>query len=466
MATDQQVMDALLAKLYEVVSASDTITNVPRDKPYVTFTRPGVPLPPKALDFGFVTMSADQNALAADFAEFANHVPAMDRFWNPSGRSVSDEYWKVIDQPVLPIAALSPDEEAQLKAAQELLFREEKYQNPLNGRLEAVRVESALLERYREYETRWTLSFEKYQSALEDYLLRKDTDPLAAEIWARKGPVLKQAVERSYQAWASSGKNSVEQAQAVIDGLQRRGSARLWAERRERYRSHVRDDFQGGNYLLTKYFPQKFWATESGSSWMDFSFRHSEVHKVDTSTSVSWGGGAGISFGLFSFGGSTQRSRTDTYGHCETNDFSLKVELAKIPLRRTWLDAGVFNSRAWKFDPQVHPYSDQLSDGGNPPAGSMVAFPTAMLVARNLELGISMTDETNRAMFEHISASASAGWGPFSIRGNYTKETRENTHDYVMDARGIRCPGMRVMGFVCQVLPRCPNPDPAMNWPR
>jgi len=460
------VMDALMGKLYEIIAASDTITDIKREEPFVSFARPGIPLTKEALDFGFVTMTADQNALAADFSELVNNVPVQSGFWNPTGRKVYDEYYKIIDQPVLPTVTLSTDEEAQLERAKKFLFREEQYQDPMTGEMITTHVESMIYERYKIYAASWESEFNSYQSALEDYLLRKDTDQLAAEIWARKGPVLKKKLHRAYMAWVSSGKNKVEEVQALIGSLERRGPHRLWSDRRERYDSHNRDDFQGGNYLLTKYFPQKFWETAAGSSWMEFSFRHDEVHKVNTSRKENFGGGTGASFGLWSWGASMQRDSTDTFNSADTSNFGLKLELAKIPLRRTWMDAGVFSSRAWQFDNEMYPASEHLSDGKTPPKGTMVAYPSSLLVVRNLELNIDMSSEQNSYSYDKISGSSRAGWGPFSIKGNYQKETTRQTHDHVSDHKGIKVPGMQIIGFVNQPLPKCPNPDEDLNWPQ
>lgn len=463
--SDNKVMDALMGKLYEIVAAKDTITNIEREVPYVSFTRPGIPLTKEALDFGFVTMDPNQNALAADFSEIVNSIPAQDGFWNPTGRKVYDEYNKIIDQPMLPEVTLSSSEEKQLERAKKFLFKEESYQDPITGEMISTHVESLILERYKAYAANWEAAFIAYQSQLESYLLRRDTDPLAVEIWARNGPFLKQRVQRAYNLWESAGKNKVEEVQALIGNLERRGPNTLWSDRRERYRSHVRDDFQGGNYMLTKYFPQKFWDTQNGSSWMEFSFRHDEVHKVDTSKKEKYGGGTGGSFGLWSWGGKMQRDHADTFNSADTSNFSMKVELAKIPLRRTWMDAGVFSSRAWKFDPEMYPESEHLSNGEIPPAGTMVAYPSSILVARNLELNIDMSSTQNSFSHEKITGSARGGWGPFSVKGNYHKETSKQTHDFVSDHKGIKAAGMQIIGFVNQPLPKCPNPDDELNWP-
>lgn len=168
------------------------------------------------------------------------------------------------------------------------MFKDELRQDLGTGRMVRVEVETLIHERYKEYKTRWQNEMDKYYSELENYLLRKDDNPMAVEIWSRKEPILRAKVQDAFEAWEASGKNIIEENQALISNLERRGPNKLWADRRERYRSHTRSDQQGGSYQLTKYFPQKFW-TEG--TWTQFTFSHNEVHKVDTSTKQSYGGG-------------------------------------------------------------------------------------------------------------------------------------------------------------------------------
>lgn len=467
MATsNQQIMDAFLGKLYDIVAAPNSIHGVQEDNPYVSFTRPGIPLTPDSLDFGFVTMTERQNILAADFSDLANNIPAIEGYYNPTGRKVYDEYWKIINQPVLPIAQLTQQEQEQLERANKFLFKEEQYQDVTTGDVVKVEVESLIYERYKLYMRKYETAFFEYQAAFKNYMLRSD-NPVEVELWAQTQPIFRNRLNIAYSEWQTYGlKSKVEEVQALKENLERRGPNRMWEERRIRYRSHTRNDFQGGTYQLTKYFPDKFWQDGASSPWMDYSFKHSEVHKVDTSKKESYGGGAGASFGLWSFGGSMQRDSRDEYLKHETEDFEVSLQICKIPLRRTWLDASVFSSKAWKFDGQVMPDSENLSDGGNPPKGTMVSFPTSILAVRNVKLKTDMTSLTQSSSWSRITGSARAGWGPFSIRGNYSKEESRQTHDFLQTGEGLEIPGMQIIGFVCQKLPKCPNHDTNLNWPQ
>jgi hypothetical protein len=135
-----------------------------------------------------------------------------------------------------------------------------------------------------------------------------------------------------------------------------------------------------------------------------------------------------------------------------------------IPLLRGWLDADVFESRSWDFDWQTVSKSEILSDGAIPPHGTMPMYPTAILLARNVKIKFNKTSEVNKSVMETMRASASVGWGPFSARGNYYRHWEQSTHDFVEDSAGITIPGMQVVGFVCRLLEKCPNPDQELNW--
>ena len=94
----------------------------------------------------------------------------------------------------------------------------------------------------------------------------------------------------------------------------------------------------------------------------------------------------------------------------------------------------------------------------------MPAYTTAMIVARNLKLNIDMSTEENRHVATQFSSSGSVGWGPFSIRVNYSRNTDRKTHDLVQTAAGIESEGMQIIGFVCKYVGRLPDPDTSLNW--
>lgn len=88
----------------------------------------------------------------------------------------------------------------------------------------------------------------------------------------------------------------------------------------------------------------------------------------------------------------------------------------------------------------------------------------AVVFVRNVRIDFNKKNVKDSYAMEQVRGSASAGWGPFSVRANYFKRTEKTAHDFVEDAGGLTIPGMQIIGFVCRLLEKTPNPDPTLNW--
>jgi hypothetical protein len=464
MATeDGIVMNNLMAAIYAAVGDEDRVNNIPGQEAYVSFSRPGIPLTPESLSFSFLTGSTAEADAAAGFSDLADTVPSRAPFWQPSGRRVSLEYSKCIDQPILPVDQLTEGEKAQLEEARATLETSISFVDPDTGQVKRSTTESPLYERYRTKRTAYDLALLGYKTAEQNFLRGKAAgDPSAEPIWITTEPFLAERLHAAFLDWTAAGKAQVETAIAERERFERRGAGRIFQDRRGRFNSMKRALGGGGaEYLFTKYFPDRFW--EDGLNWTEFRHSHNEVHDVSEQTLQRMGGGASVGFGLWSFGGSVERNTDDRYAKSDTSDYLLQFRLAKIPLRRSWLDAGIFRSRNWALNYQLTSRADNISDGTG--GGTMARMPVALIVARDVRLELAMSSETNTFAMEEISGSLRAGWGPFSVRGNYYKKTTRQTHDFVKDAKGISIPGMQIIGFVMEAIPKCPDPDETLKWP-
>jgi hypothetical protein len=87
-----------------------------------------------------------------------------------------------------------------------------------------------------------------------------------------------------------------------------------------------------------------------------------------------------------------------------------------------------------------------------------------MIISRNLKLGMDLTSENNSHVASQFRQAARLDW-PVLRKGKITRETKtRRRNDFVKTAAGIECAGMQIIGFVCELLPKCPNPDPTLNW--
>lgn len=459
MTSEEDLLKSLLEKIYLLVCGPDTINNLaPVGGSYVSFCLPGIPLGKDDLDFSFVELNKSE--IAADFASLVNTVPPPRGQWVPSDRKVDAYYKRVLSETIRPVVTLNNNEKKRLASAQEMLTRMVDAVDLTTGATKKVPADTPLYEAYQERMGDYLAALTTYRSLQADYLGRPN-DPAAQSEWFTKAGILRQKVQQKYDRWLAGGKTQIEEAIATIAELGR-GTGERWQRMKEVVRLAEQTTPEGTPYLFTKFFPSKFWDEAHATSWTKFSMGREEVHTVNETSSTSFGGGGGFNLGLWSVGGSAsyaeQKSRFKSDGLIS----KVEVELVRIPIRRSWWDATIFWDRGWKFDPQIS--SLVLSDGKIPPNGELPAYPTAMIVAKNLKLGIDMTSEENTHVATQFSASASVGWGPFSVRGNYSRNTDRKTHDFTRTAAGIECAGMQVIGFVCEMLPKSPDPDPNLNW--
>jgi hypothetical protein len=459
MPSDQELFDSLLEKIYGIVTGPDPINKTGAiGGSFVSFCLPGIPLAAEDLDFNFVDMLKSE--AAADFASLVNGVPPPRGRWSPSDRKIDSYYHRVLEETIRPTVVLSDAEKARLLAAQAVLIRDVEAVDLTTGGSKKVPADTPLYEAYQERMSEYLNALSAFKSVQQTFLALPN-DPAAQAAWFTKGQILQQQVKLKYGRWLAGGKTIIEQALQTIEDLGR-GSGERWDRMRTILRDSDHITSEGAHYLFTKFFPAKFWDDAHTASWTKFRMTHEEIHTVDSRSSANWGGGGSASFGLWSIGASASYAEQKESFKSDGNSSSVELDLIRVPIRRSWWDSTVFWDTGWKFDPNINRIV--LSNGESPPAGEMTCYVSAMIIARNLKAAIDFTSENNSHVATQFSASKSVGWGPFSIRGNYSRNTDQKTHDFTRTGAGIECAGMQVIGFVCELLPKSPNPDPKLNW--
>jgi hypothetical protein len=459
MQTESELSSALVKKLANLVVGGDDLPASANH--FVSFCYPGIAVEATDFDFGFVSPSGAASAAAADYASLVNTIPPTSGRFAPSIQSLPDVYAEMMRDKQLPTMTLSEDEKKRLSAALALISREVAGIDPATGGLTKRYADTPLYEKYKELEQAYIAAGIAQRTLQMDMLFRGD-DKSKAE-WALKGKYLTQAVKSAYNAWLPY-KSQIDDALGTIAALSGRGPAVYWKTLQDRYEQSRLTTPEGEEYVFTKYFPTRFYDAAQATGWSKFLMTHEEVHEINSSSSMSASIGGGFSAGLWSASASGSYAEQKSYFKSDTQNVSIEAQLTLVTVRRTWLDATVFSNRAWRFDPQVN--KSVLSDGATPPSGRLPAIITGLILAKGVKLGIDMSSTENASFASQLSASASAGWGPFSIRGNYSRNTSRTTHDFIKSAAGIESPGMQILGFVGEYLPKCPDPDTTLSWPK
>ena len=458
MSTNDVAMNALLAKLYRTFTAPDTVNGIASaaDQAYFSFLSPGIPV--SASTFDFLAMANKQQLDASSaFSQLVNSIPRPTGFWSTGGEFVWNAYEYAINNAIVAPKQLTPQQEQQLTGAFNLLYASRAETDPLTGAQLQVRIPTPLYARYQ-------TSFQTYSTALRDYnskLIYVNSHPNdgdAVQDWALNGNLYAQTVAAAFGDWQANGKGQVEQAVALISNLTEGGAAVYFQNLKNTLLLAGRRDGFGSKFLQSFYFPDKFWTLDT--SWTSFKFDEAEVHEYSSSSSTSWGGGTSGGWGFWSWGASVSHSESQSQSSCETRGLKVRVDLIQVPLVRPWMDALLFKNRSWRLS---NP-NEQLSNGLAPPAtrGTLAIYPTSMIIARNLEVELDMTSTQNSAFASQTTMAGSVGWGPFSLRGNYSKASASSSHDFKSTTSGLACSGMQVLGFVNAVVPLCPDSDPAV----
>jgi hypothetical protein len=189
------------------------------------------------------------------------------------------------------------------------------------------------------------------------------------------------------------------------------------------------------------------------------------------SQSIGVSGSLDMSFGIFNISGSGSYQQDSTYKKMNQTQLNFSCKLMRVSLDRNWMNPLVLSSTAWRWTQGAPSFGTQFSTGadiagGVAPQGEMTAIPTAAILSRDLQIvgnfDNTLVDELNR----QIQANASVGIGPFSIAGQFAMKEHSKTERGTIATNGIEAKDVQIVALICEVLPKSPNPDNALPWPK
>jgi hypothetical protein len=309
------------------------------------------------------TLSAqEQLNFKADFARQMNLIPEDKPAFVPdASRFLWDEIETILNGSIFAKSALTEQEERQLAEAMDFLTDD---QTSDDGSI--IPVNSPQVTEYYKYKT---LSEEAERTYLDEKLsIEFDTGPDAQQLkekWdAYQEKQLKDAWDKSLQDWIDLGfKRQVEQAQALKNNLELRKYL-------DRYRQHYLEelsiseipDLNGrGIGFFTSFFSPAD-AFDKDLPWTRVTLTKSEIAGLINEASPE----------LKSYFG-TDSANLDIE--------SMTLEYNNVIVMRPWFKAEFFHSHYWKL-----PDDRVVSDGTVPNSGTLPAYITSMVVARNVEI--------------------------------------------------------------------------------
>lgn len=400
------------------------------DREFYTVPHPGIFIDPKLTD---KPNSKDMELVSQLF----NGCFGASLLYNPLMTTVTQTYSDILEQAALPEMKLTADQEKYLNAKEAELLK--------------------ILDAYMKYKQRYdeivgSIYREQENGAPSSviYELYKKRD-LADIEWKRRGY-----------------KEQYQDLEAEVSYWRSVSPRRHFANLKARFDQHTA---QAGTstYQATYLSPpiQEWSSPYAGWAQFEKIFKYSELHTFSKHT--SWSGSVSGNFGLWHAGGGAGGSNTEKYENSENIDIELKFEYLRVKILRPWLIPDVFKYRFWTYKKAFgfRPISEGYIPGSTSPLGPqglMPVLPTDIVLARNVCISATFSEEEKKFVQSTLSGSVSGGYGPFSCRGSYSTTTTKEDVVGSFDGTTLRIANPQIIGYLGTLLPRSPAPDRRLPW--
>ena len=363
----------------------------------------GYPLTEDDLDFtaGKNDRTGGEELIAlqkrADFSTLANQISEVDPIWTPRTGELSTIYRMIFDLGKVATVRPSSEDKEKLQAARAVLYTTRGVADADIGEDTTQVVNTPEYESYLEHEKAYFDTLEKLNEAKITVEHSSDAAEAGAPNEQAIGE-LERARADAWKRWNEQGyKNKIEGAIEDIRRLESRGPGLLWRDWITQFETATRENNPSTNHFFypTTYVPANFVESDS---WTRVTLDQSEIASLTERAREEAPELA-----------ESELVRTDIQSDLEIE--RLSVELARIKLLRPWFESEVPRSRIWKWQFDREP----LSDGGDPPRGTLPAYMDSMVFARNLEIKLKAGNERNEAAVKHLQEGNLLSFGPIIL---------------------------------------------------
>src|SRR5207342_2462524 len=142
-------------------------------------------------------------------------------------------------------------------------------------------------------------------------------------------------------------KEEVENAIATLAAQGTDPAILLIARSKKRYQNSLLE-FEGiGEIPYTVLLPNTWYDKDDDDGWNEYTSNdfHTETHYQASGT--AYGGGGGVSVGLWSCGGGFEHSEKKQAQQSKSNDLSISFNYCIVDIKREWLDTSLLNLKNW-----------------------------------------------------------------------------------------------------------------------
>ena len=290
----EDLMTALIDKLYKTITGNDANVKIPRNK-FVTWLLPGVPCEPE--DFMFcakglgagITADEDKQMYqqAFYFSKLFDFIPEINdplvytgsleqSIFTTTQDTISSVYNDILKYSQVVDQEITPEQQAKINKFRDLMTVTKEVRNIITDELELRTEPGPITLAYETKMKEYIDVVNEYMSLLIGAQGATGSDSEAkrrVSAWANMGPILRKKVNAAYDAWISQGyKNEYEQMNAFINQITQRSMVLYKKDLQEKFeRSRLSNPgaVDAGDFYYTTLLPGNF-ATSGG--WTEFTF--------------------------------------------------------------------------------------------------------------------------------------------------------------------------------------------------
>jgi hypothetical protein len=467
----------LISQMYQVITGGDE--HVPPAKnSFVSWVTPGLVFTPEDFTFCARGLGSGKDAeadkllvqQAFNLANLIDFIPdrsltynndMQQTVWRTSEARLSHLYGEILRFSKVVSHPLSEAETAKIEKFRKLLRTTKTIKDIITDEEKEIVEDGPVLRAYNDKLAAYLTAATNYNN--KRIAAQAATGPegkLAVADWTNNAHLYRLQVKAAMDAWVSGGyRNEVDQMNAYINQVTQR-DMKLWKQRLIEYFEDAEQAGLGAGqtFKYTTLVPGNF-ATSLG--WNKYTISHNTVNSSSRGESSSWGGSAGVNFGLFSVGGSAGGSSQKYSSNFAVSNFKLSFEFTQVVVSRPWFYPEFFMNRGWTLRKGEGWNYDQMpSNGQLPPTGNLIGYPTTMLFVRNVTIESAEFVSAYREFRKSVGGGASVGWGPFRISGNYSHSESGRNYDSKADGASLTIPGLQAIGFINHMIGKAPNPLP------
>lgn len=475
------LMQSLVAKLYEILTGDDNNITTPRNK-YVSWFLPGVPFDPRDFRYcvqGFTGDTAEEIQelyhQAFVISKLFDYIPDVsDEFVTDAMQqtlyagtqdTISSVYNDILNYSRVLSKQLSDKEKERLQRYRDLLTVTVEEEDILTGEKKTVTKPGKLTIAYTDKMNEYIEAADRYMNLKIDAMAASGSDPESKKRvydYTNKEQFFRNRLNAAEMAWVAQGyKNEYETINAYINQV---GKSNLVLYKQDLLRKLPLAQLNSpsdGSFYYTTLLPGNFAAS---TGWTRFSFNEMDAEAHSKKKTNKWGASAGANFGLFSIGAKAGGSKLAQSQDQKSENFGAEFEFTQVPICRPWFEPGFFWMRSWTLDDAWKlSYDKEVSDGTDKPSGRLVAYPVSALFVRKVKMTSSSWSRHSDFLKKSIQGGGSVGYGPFRIGGSYSSGSEERNSNFHLDGDTLSIDGMQLIGFINNLVPKCPNLNPQIK---